>query len=73
MKKLLALILALCLVFTLCACGAKEEPAAPAEAPAAAPAEAAASDDPWADVEPIVIEYAHANGVYPRCGSAPIG
>ena len=46
MKKLLALILALCMVFTLCACGAKEEPAAPAEAPAAAPAEAATSDDP---------------------------
>lgn len=61
MKKLLALILALCMVFTLCACGAKEEPA-PAEEPAAAPAEAA-SDDPWADVDPIVIEYAHANAV----------
>ncbi len=44
MKKILALILALCMVFALCACGAKEE--APAEAPAAsdaaeAPAEAA--------------------------------
>ena len=36
MKKILALILALTMVFALCACGAKEEaaPAAPAEAPA---------------------------------------
>ena len=33
MKKLFALVLALCMVFTLCACGAKEE--APAAAPAA--------------------------------------
>ena len=36
MKKILSLVLALCMVFTLFACGAKEEPAAPApEAPAA--------------------------------------
>ena len=47
MKKLIALLMALVMVFSLCACGAKEEapaaaPAAPAEAPAeeAAPAEA---------------------------------
>ena len=45
MKKFLALVLALCMVLSLCACGAKEEApaAAPAEkaeeAPAAAPAE----------------------------------
>lgn len=46
MKKLIALLMALVMVFSLCACGAKEEapaaaPAAPAEAPAeeAAPAE----------------------------------
>ena len=44
MKKFLAMLLALCMVFALCACGAKEEApaAAPAEkaeeAPAAAPA-----------------------------------
>jgi len=36
MKKFLAMLLALCMVFALCACGAKEE------APAAAPAEDAA-------------------------------
>ena len=36
MKKFLAMLLALCMVFALCACGAKEE------APAAAPAEEAA-------------------------------
>ncbi len=47
MKKVFALILALCMVFALCACGQKAaapapaEPAAPAEAPAA-PAEEAA-------------------------------
>ena len=40
MKKYLALLLALCMVFALCACGAKEE--APAQAPAEAPAEAPA-------------------------------
>ena len=45
MKKFLALVLALCMVLSLCACGAKEEApaAAPAEdvaeAPEAAPAE----------------------------------
>ena len=42
MKKILALVLALCMVFALCACGAKTETPA-AEAPAAeAPAEAPA-------------------------------
>ena len=58
MKKYLALILALCMVFALCACGAKEE--APAAAPAApadeaAPAEAVkivvgASSTPHAEI-----------------------
>ena len=38
MKKILAMLLALCMVFALCACGAKTE--APAEAPAETPAEA---------------------------------
>ena len=50
MKKLLDLLLALVMVFSLVACGAKEEaPAAKEEAPAAkeeAPAEEAASEDP---------------------------
>ncbi len=52
MKKLLALVLALAMVFALCACGAKEAPAAekPAEAPAAEkPAEAPAAEAPAAD------------------------
>ena len=48
MKKILALILALTMVFALCACGAKTEapaaaPAAPADTPAEAPAEAPAA------------------------------
>ena len=43
MKKILALLLAMLMVLSLCACGAKEE--APAEAPAAeAPAEAPAEE-----------------------------
>ena len=45
MKKYLAIALALCMVFALCACGASEAPApaaAPAAAPASAPAPAAA-------------------------------
>ena len=48
MKKYLALLLALCMVFALCACGAKEEaPAqAPAEAPAQTPAETPAEKKP---------------------------
>ena len=44
MKKILALVLALCMVFALCACGAKTE--APAEAPAA---EAPAAEAPAAE------------------------
>ena len=49
MKKILALVLALCMVFALCACGAKTE--APAQAPAAeAPAaEAPAAEAPKAE------------------------
>ena len=45
MKKFFALVLALCMVFTLCACGAKEE------APAAAPADGAADAAPAETVE----------------------
>ncbi len=71
MKKFLAMLLALCMVFALCACGAKEE--APAAAPAA-PAEDAAAEkttvtmvaaqygtqtaDWWAD---FVVKFEEAN------------
>ena len=72
MKKILAMLLALCMVFALCACGAKTEaPAAapaetpaeapaetPAEAPAEVPAEAPASADDIAD------EMTSADGKY---------
>ena len=44
MKKILALVMALCMVFALCACGAKSE--APAQAPAA---EAPAAEAPAAE------------------------
>ena len=51
MKKILALLLALTMVFALCACGAKTEAPAPAaEEPAAAPAEAPA-EEPAAPAE----------------------
>lgn len=51
MKKIFALMLALCMVFALCACGAKTEaPApAPAETPAEAPAEAPVEEAPKTD------------------------
>ncbi len=62
MKKFLALLLALAMIFALAACGAK---AAPAEEPAAeepakeepAAEEPAADADPLADLDPIVIEF----------------
>jgi len=76
MKKLIALLLALVMVFSLCACGAKEEaPAEEAAAPAeeaAAPAEEAAAgsvyylnfkpeqDQAWQD---LAAEYTAATGV----------
>ena len=70
MKKNLALLLALAMVFSLCACGgAKEEPAAPAAeaAPAAPAAEAAPAEaDPMAEL----IAAAQAEGelvVYGSC------
>jgi len=72
MKKLIALLLALVMVLSLCACGAKEEPAeAPAEE-AAAPAEDAAAgsvyylnfkpeqDEAW---QKLAEEYTAATGV----------
>ena len=52
MKKFLAMLLALCMVFALCACGAKEE--APAAAPAA-PAEDAAPEK--VEVSMIAAQY----------------
>lgn len=44
MKKALALILALCMVFALCACGESKAPEQPAEKPAEAPADAPAAE-----------------------------
>ena len=49
MKKLIALLLALVMVMGLVACGAKEEPAAPAETEAAAAPEASSNPDDIAD------------------------
>ena len=53
MKKILAMLLALCMVFALCACGAKTEApaAAPAETPAETPAEAPAETPAEAPAE----------------------
>ena len=47
MKKFLALMLALCMVFALCACGQQAAPAA-TEAPAAEATEAPAAEEPAA-------------------------
>lgn len=60
MKKLIALLLALVMVFGMVACGAKEEAAAPAETEATAPAETEAAapeaeGDKWDDMETLVI------------------
>ena len=64
MKKYLALILALCMVFALCACGSQEE--APAEeAPAAEDAGTdAAATEGWAPDGPVtmIVSYAAGNG-----------
>lgn len=64
MKKYLALILALCMVFALCACGSKTE--APAtEAPAAeAPAAEAPAAEGWAPDGPVtmIVAYKAGNG-----------
>ena len=48
MKKILALLLALVMVFALCACGQQAAPAPAAEAPAA-PADAPAAEAPAAE------------------------
>ena len=53
MKKIVALLMALCMVFALCACGQSAAPAA-TEAPAA---DAAATEAPAADsTKPILPE-----------------
>ena len=64
MKKYLALILALCMVFALCACGAKEEAPAAAPAAPAAPAEAPAEAEAWAPDGPVtmIVSYKAGNG-----------
>ncbi len=64
MKKTLALLLALMMVFALCACGGSDEAEAPvAEAPVAAPAapEAAPAEATWADYQAYLIEKAGPN------------
>ena len=65
MKKYLALLLALCMVFALCACGETAAPAAteaPAEAPADAPAEGETAA--WAPDGPVtmIVAYKAGNG-----------
>ena len=57
MKEYLALILALCMVFALCACGSQTEAEAPAE-------DAAVSTEGWAPDGPVamIVSYAAGNG-----------
>ena len=70
MKKIIALLLTLAMVFALCACGAQSAPAEKAEAPAeaAAPAEEAAAPAEeaaaaWEPKQPITImNYVAAGG-----------
>ena len=63
MKKYLALILALCMVFALCACGSKTEAPA-AEAPAAEAPAAEAPAEGWAPDGPVtmIVAYKAGNG-----------
>ena len=63
MKKILALVLALCMVFALCACGAKTEAPA-AEAPAAEAPAAEAPAEGWAPDGPVtmIVAYKAGNG-----------
>ena len=52
MKKIIALLMALCMVFALCACGQSETPAEDAaEAPAEDAAEAPAQETALADLK----------------------
>ena len=65
MKKFIALLLALVMVMGLVACGAKEEPAAPAETEAAAPAETeAAAPEAVTDPDAIADEMTSEDGKY---------
>lgn len=73
MKKFLALMLVLAMVFTLCACGAKEEtPAeAPAETPAEAPTESApATPQDEAKANPVTLKVAIGASVTAANGQA---
>ena len=60
MKRILALVLALCMTFALCACGTTAPAAPAAEAPAAEEpaAEAPAAEEPAAEVEAADVEEA---------------
>ena len=51
MKKIFALMLALCMIFALTACGGSSSSSAPAAAPAAEPASEPAADSPAAPPE----------------------
>lgn len=64
MKKLFALLLALCMVFALCACGQAAAPAAEAPAAEAPAEEAAAAPEGWAPDGPVtmIIAYKAGNG-----------
>ena len=62
MKKYLALVLALCMVFALCACGAKTEAPA-AEAPAAEAPAAEAPAEGWAPDGPVTMIVADRKSV----------
>ena len=65
MKKYLALVLTLCMVLALCACGAKPAEAPAAEAPAAeAPAAEAPAAEGWAPDGPVtmIVAYKAGNG-----------
>ena len=58
MKKLISLVLALCMVFALCACGQQAAPApAPAQEAAPAPAQEAAPAEEPAPVEEPAVEW----------------
>ena len=65
MKKLIAMLLALVMVFALCACGSEPAAEAPAAAPAAAP-EAEAAEEVVEEVNPyneVTLQLAHYNAV----------
>ncbi|MBQ2895152.1 MAG: transporter substrate-binding domain-containing protein, partial [Oscillospiraceae bacterium] len=69
MKKMIAMMLALLMILSLCACGAKEAEAPAQEAPAAeapaaeAPAQEAPAEEPAEEAEPTDMEYVKEKGV----------